>query len=392
MFTTTSPASTWEQLCPSMRGSQVTNTAFLEGKDFITFVNNTQKYLLENRCNKEECTEAANKLACSIGFQKAGINKIGVESRFPFLSYDRRTKAPTSRPVKDDQVRIAYVILVHNNLAQVHRLLDKLYEARHYFVMHVDAKQPAIKAELQNSYRGMSNVYVLDQSFDIKWGGIEMVYATLEGIFTLLDMGQWDFVVNLSGQDYPICSNNEFSTYLGTRLGKNFDIASVVSDKASEKYWRSRASWMWCRGAAKPCYPDFLRENVYEGLELPFSITPQLTSQWFVYSREFAEFLRNSQFARILLLHYENAWIPDETYFGTVLMNSDFKDTRIESNLRFIVFDEIHPWVWSHANFTVIHDATSSCFTRKLDLAYDPVLFDMIDVMLLSGVRDLTLP
>lgn len=64
-----------------------------------------------------------------------------------------------------------------------------------------------------------------------------MVYATLEGIFALLDINtKWDFVINLSSKDYPLCSDADLSSYLSTRKGKNFDIAQLP-DYETEKFW-----------------------------------------------------------------------------------------------------------------------------------------------------------
>jgi Core-2/I-Branching enzyme len=78
---------------------------------------------------------------------------------------------------------------------------------------------------------------VLHQSFDVIWGGIEMVYATLESIFALLDISdKWEFVINLSSTDYPLCTDEELSTYLGTRKGSNFDVAQIPPTE-DEKYW-----------------------------------------------------------------------------------------------------------------------------------------------------------
>lgn len=51
---------------------------------------------------------------------------------------------------------------------------------------------------------------------------MKQVYATLEGLFTALDIGQWDYIVNLSGSDYPLCSDSEFKSRLGAN--NNYDM------------------------------------------------------------------------------------------------------------------------------------------------------------------------
>jgi hypothetical protein len=186
------------------------------------------------------------------------------------LSYNRKTpfagkfpKPRAANPPASNSPRIAYVLLVHEGFNQTVRLLNAIYDPDNYYMLHVDFKAPKLKEALikyTDSFPNMYptsqliqppftltvlintltfNRYVLKQSFDIGWGGPEMVYSTLEGIFGLLDVSEkWDFVINLSSKDYPLCSNDELASYLGTRQGKNFDVADVPP-RDSEKYWYS---------------------------------------------------------------------------------------------------------------------------------------------------------
>ncbi len=64
-----------------------------------------------------------------------------------------------------------------------------------------------------------------------------MVFATLEGIFLLLDLSEnWDFVINLSASDYPLCSDAELSLRLENNVENNFDIGKIPI-REDEKYW-----------------------------------------------------------------------------------------------------------------------------------------------------------
>jgi len=309
-----------------------------------------------------------------------------VGSLFPFLSYNKKTPFAT-KPKNPNQIstvplnktRIAYVVLVHENFNQTVRLIKAIYDPDNSYMIHVDGKVPQLKESLIKFANSFHNVFVLQQSFDIGWGGPEMVYAQLEGIFGLLDVGEkWDFVINLSTKDYPLCSNEELSSYLGTRLGRNFDVAEIPA-RTHEKYWRARAMYVYCNRAQ--CYQKQERE-------MPRGIETFVGSQWFIYSREFAEYLRKDSFPRLVMAHYEHTWIPDEGYFGTVLMNSHFNKTRIPSNLRYIVFDQIHPFYWTEADFPTLERQVDSCFSRKFEEGAS--VLDRIDSMRKQG-RDLML-
>lgn len=375
----------WQKLCPFMAGSVVSNTSFLESEDFRdAYFWHEQRTLT---CNRTKCQDSTHRLVCNRAFSDATLLEVGVDSLFPFLSYNkkaplagRQPKPQSTSVAETNKTRLAYVILVHRGYDQTVRLLKAIYHPDNWYVIHVDAKAPNLKDSLVSFADSLPNVYVLTQSFDIGWGGPEMVYATLEGIFALLDVSdKWDFVINLSSQDYPLCSDDELSSYLGTRLGKNFDVADLPP-RENEKFWRSRAMYVWCDNIQ--CYQKWERG-------MPRGIDAYVGSQWFVYSREFAQYLRSDSFPQLVMAHYEHTWIADEGYFATVLMGSPFANTRIHHNLRYIIFDQIHPYTWTAADFPVLERQVDSCFSRKFD--ENANVLDMLDVMRNSG-RKLRLP
>lgn len=374
----------WMSLCPFMEGSIVSNTSFLTSPGFqrayMKYDKNAQT------CDRIGCQESSHRLTCNRAFSQAGLEEVGVDSLFPFLSYNRQT--PLAGKPKDqlaitsnnNKPRIAYVLLVHEGFNQTVRLLNAIYDRSNYYMIHVDFKAPKLKEALTKYADSFPNVYVLQQSFDIGWGGPEMVYSTLEGIFGLLDVSdKWDFVINLSSKDYPLCNNQELTSYLGTRLGKNFDVADVPP-RDNEKYWRARAMYVYCNKIQ--CYQKKERA-------MPRGAETYVGSQWFIYSREFAQYLRSDSFPRLLMAHYEHTWIPDEGYFGTVLMNSPFNSTRIHHNLRYIVFDQIHPFYWTEADFPTLERQLDSCFARKFE--ENASVLNRIDTMRKTG-RELRLP
>lgn len=211
-----------------------------------------------NTCNLTGCEESTRRLMCNRIFTTAKFRdvwiicphfsmvnafmQIDANNYFPFLSYGSMTPlanksypAPSSSSNK--KLRLAYMLLVHENFDQTVRLLEAIYHPDNWYMIHVDHKVPTIKASLVKYSQSFSNIFVLEKSFDIGWGGPEMVFATLEGMFGLLDVSKkWDFIINLSTKDYPLCSDSQLSEYLETRLGKNFDVG-VVPPRTSEKFW-----------------------------------------------------------------------------------------------------------------------------------------------------------
>lgn len=76
------------------------------------------------------------------------------------------------------------------------------------------------------------NTYILD-SENVVWGGYSMVQAELNGMQYLLSINaEWDFFINLSGQDYPLKSQKSIREFLTKNKGNNFlKIANQVFER-----------------------------------------------------------------------------------------------------------------------------------------------------------------
>eukprot|EP01113_Clastostelium_recurvatum_P023035 TRINITY_DN2756_c0_g1_i1.p1 TRINITY_DN2756_c0_g1~~TRINITY_DN2756_c0_g1_i1.p1 ORF type:complete len:466 (-),score=110.28 TRINITY_DN2756_c0_g1_i1:160-1557(-) len=376
------------------------------------------------------CTESLERLACYTGLQHVGIGEVNPASYFPFLSYKPHPELKTASPFpasshSTSPFRIAYILLVHKDEDQALRLIDAVYTRNNIYILHVDSKSPEVKSNLRELIRkyDAGNVIMMDASFNIPWGGIHMVYATLEAMFQLLDLAEWDYVINLSGQDYPLCSNSALERFLHAHPGKNFDNAVKVYGNKVE---RSYASYCVCgheiayTHRARPHFtnsmdtvPEVVQKSFTMGKYSDLPVKPRplsdsyTGSQWFVYSRDFAKYLRTDPQAINLLAHYEHTFVPDEGYFSTVLMNSPFSDTRVPHNLRYIVWAKPllqHPVVWTMNDTAELslelgppsektwdqminlvptpqypQPRMAACFTRKFNDKKDSEIFDWIE-------------
>ena len=122
-------------------------------------------------------------------------------------------RQPVSKPHK-----LAYFILAHKSFDNVVNLLNGLLDPYVTILIHVDAKNPQLKNRLiqyledkvaRNPASHYSRVRIMRRSFIGLWGHSSLVFAQLAGFFELLDMGaDWEYVINLSGNDYPLRTND----------------------------------------------------------------------------------------------------------------------------------------------------------------------------------------
>lgn len=295
-FSATGPS--YYDLCPHMVGT--TTKKSQTGMDLIEMgvkVRVRFDKMIEQCGDPSIFGDRSIRAACySIMEEEYGIATVDKSKMFPFLSYDRTAiisqeiKLPPLRPngevISARTLRVAYLLLAHKDFTQVSRLIKAIYSPNHVYVIHVDARNTQLRSELSEFAKQYPNVALLARSFAVYWGGIEMIYATLESAFALLDAADWDFMVNLSGQDYPICSDRELCSFLSKKIGSNFDGAF---DNSGEEFLkeRLRVTYFASPDGVGPCrYREHLKT-------IPESMHPYGTSQWFAYSREFVEYLRS---------------------------------------------------------------------------------------------------
>src|SRR5690242_21774837 len=105
---------------------------------------------------------------------------------------------------------IAYLILVHRYPNQFKRLFKAIYHPNNYYLIHVDKKSGVkLKIQIERFLLDFPNASLMKSKKTI-WGGYSLIDAELQGIKHLLKMGKnWDFFINLSGQDFPLKSQTQ---------------------------------------------------------------------------------------------------------------------------------------------------------------------------------------
>ncbi len=117
---------------------------------------------------------------------------------------------------------INYIILVHKNPLQLIRLINILSDHEVNFYIHVDKlvdSRPFIEATTD-----IKNIHFIsnDKREEGIWCGIGLVKATINTLNQIVKDGRKGYCILLSGQDYPIKSNDYIKKYLSENYGRNF--------------------------------------------------------------------------------------------------------------------------------------------------------------------------
>ncbi|MGC1871369.1 MAG: beta-1,6-N-acetylglucosaminyltransferase [Acidobacteriaceae bacterium] len=229
-------------------------------------------------------------------------------------------------------MKIAYLIFAYKNPQLIAREIQVLSSADSAFFIHVDSKSDlrdfaAIKGD---------NVFFTEQRISVYWAEFSGVRAILLLIQQALESsGGYEYLVLLSGSEYPLRSRSYIERYLEANNGSEF-IRMVkvpapgkpLSAFTTLRYESGKPiRRLMCRALAKigMAQRDYRR---YLGEMEPYS-----GCTWWALTRSACEYIiefshHNPQVAKF----FKDVSTPEEAFFHTILGNSQFR-SRIRGNL-----------------------------------------------------------
>jgi len=208
------------------------------------------------------------------------------------------------------------------------------------------------------------------------WGGYSLVDAELRGIKELLKIdSEWDFFINLSAQDFPLKSQTYIQAFLSRNLGTDFMKVANQSKFRPDTLHR-------IENYVTESDHEILSEVI---LKRPFlqGVTPYIGNQWMILSRQFCEFVSHSPEADRFKEFYQHTFIADEGFFQTVIMNTSYKGTVVNDDMRTIDWVPMGTIKLRPRDFTSKDAeflmASPGLFARKFDETVDAGIFSILE-------------
>lgn len=227
-------------------------------------------------------------------------------------------------------MKIAYLVLAHNNFQHLNRLIDSLNAENSDLFIHFDKK-----TIVDISKYNYANVFILQKRFSIQWGGFSMIRAEIELLKTANAHKNYDYYILLSGDSYPIKSNIEIENYLKVNIGSNFidarDMPNEVKTERINRYFieggaRNRSIKGFVIRKSNRILSKFITKRELPGKFSNYQLN--WGSQWWAFHKDFVSylfsFLNNN---KKIVSFFKNTMIPDEMFFQIIIMNSPFKGT-----------------------------------------------------------------
>lgn len=233
-------------------------------------------------------------------------------------------------------MKIAYLVFAYRNPELLRREIEALSTPDSFFYIHIDKKSNV------NDFSGIrgSNIFFLENRVCVYWAEFSGVLAILALIDRALKSPQvCDYLVLLSGSEYPLRSKNYIHNFFQKNSGQEFmDLIAMPNNAAGKPlshintfrvqsrhpYLRLVVRILSKMGIVRRDYRKYLG-----------GLAPYGGHTWWALTREACQYIvdfaaQNPQIRSF----FENVPQPEEMFFHTILGNSKFK-ARVRRNLLF---------------------------------------------------------
>lgn len=288
-------------------------------------------------------------------------------------------------------MKLVYLILAHNQPQQLQRLVAALDQSEVGFAIHIDAKVDV--APFIEAIGSLPNVHWVQDRISVNWAGFSQIEATL----ALLHLARERFpeykrASLLSGACYPVASNDR----LLRLCDKSTNYISLTPvPEAADSYQRISRYHLPDHPFLNPRTPrdqralsmgvgsyvqEFLR-HLPPPTALPLDYYKG--SQWWSLSRAATDYCLNYiEQEPYIVERFRYSWVPDESFFHTLLGNSPFKK---------ICRPRLHYIDWTRESIKKGKVLDESCFekvvgsrfmfVRKVAPDTSAILLDQLDAL-----------
>jgi core-2/I-Branching enzyme len=301
-------------------------------------------------------------------------------------------------------MNLAYIITAHKNPDQMARLIERLNTEGATFFVHIDKGADAqIYGRMAGSVRHLPNVHFMRRRFKCHYMTLfSAVQAVVQGIGEILDKKvTFDYLVYVTGQDYPIKTNAQIKSFLEDAAGKSYMASMplpfegrhptggrIVQNAARIEHWHfhlfNRYVRVPFRGGA--LWARVLNRLLPTKRTFPAGFKPYGGWAYWCLSRPHVEYVYS--FAKLnpaFIRFFRFVKSADEVIFQTMLLNSPFKDEIVNDDLRYVDWssDDCHPQVLRKDDIGKLA-GSNRLFARKFDVVVDAEILDLIDERILK--------
>ena len=221
---------------------------------------------------------------------------------------------------------LGIVMLCHTALHRAASVARHWTKAGCPVVIHLDRRvSEADRTGLVADLADLPDVR-FSRRFACEWGTFSLVGATIEATSQLLrDFPQVEHVYLTSGSCLPLRPVSELQAHLAAHPGTDFiesvttaDVGWTVGGLNKERF-TLRFPFSWRRQRRLfDAYVELQRRLRFQR-RIPAELVPHLGSQWWCLTRKTLEAILNHPDRRRIDRYFRRVWIPDESYFQSLV-------------------------------------------------------------------------
>lgn len=307
-----------------------------------------------------------------------------------------------------------YLILSHKNPQQICRLIKRLDDGNSQFFVHVDLKSNLEEFKILNS---LKNTQIIPEREKCIWGDFSIVKATLHLLENTIKHRNEGFTILLSGQDYPIKSNQFINDFLANHIDFNFIEAIPIEEKWRKKMVRDKVEHYHFihsdRKSDSNSYAPFQHSspkekarNIFHLIKgrmslktfrklltlpkrKPFFEKQFAGSQWWAFNEKTTKLIYDfikKEYTE-LEKYYRYTSAPDEIFFQSIIISlaENSKEIKIKPSQTYVNWERKNvalPVTFNDKDLQELSQV-DQLWARKFNVDYDEKILDLIDNKLL---------
>lgn len=278
----------------------------------------------------------------------------------------------------------AVLITAYKDAKQLDELLKTLY-GKFKVYLHIDAKSEELQElEIKNRYPQVKIV----KKFRINWGGVNHLKAILELLAMAAEDAEIKYIHVISGQDFPVRNIKDF--YQQFENSDKIYMSCIgqegFPDVINERLYYPVLNSNWDSRKRSIRIINALTKAVQKGLRIERRTIGNFSyickgMVWVSLPKEAARYIldylqRNPQLMRDL----QHTLIPEEFFFQTLLVNSEYNEKIVKHNLRYTDWSSRYNSIPAYLDETDFDKIKKSedFFARKIDSSISQGLMSML--------------
>ena len=134
----------------------------------------------------------------------------------------KRLRGYITSPLSEEEEKfpIAYSLVIYKDLDWAERLLRAIYRPQNYYCVHLDQK---VHRDIRKAFKSITacfeNVFLASKTTNVGWGLFSVLEPELTCMNDLWKFQKWRYLINLTGQEFPLKTNKELVKILKTYHG-----------------------------------------------------------------------------------------------------------------------------------------------------------------------------